>query len=50
MNKCEHESCSLIFGKILDIDTEKVDVAFKEKCNSCNKIIQRGSFIYMRKD
>jgi hypothetical protein len=50
MKNCEHSECGIEFGKVLDIDTEKVEVAVKERCNLCGKIIYRGSFVYRRKD
>ena len=50
MEKCEHSDCEIIFGKILDIGTESVEIAFKERCNYCNKIIDKGSMTYTRSD
>lgn len=48
--RCEHEAGTLEFGKIVDIDSERVKIAFKERCQNCNKIIDKGFLTYTRDD
>lgn len=49
--KCEEQGFSgdIEFGKILSINLEEVEIKFKERCQSCLKIVNKGSIIYTYK-
>jgi hypothetical protein len=51
--KCNHlegYSGEIIFGKIVAIGTEECEVDFKERCQACGKVMDKGTYIYRRKD